>query len=43
MSSLNSLTELLQESGAQFRIYDMGRKISKLSPETFAKVEAGSA
>jgi hypothetical protein len=41
MSSLNSLTALLQESGAQFRIYDMGRQIQKLSPQLFSQIETG--
>ena len=41
MSSLNSLTDLLQESGTQFRIYDMGRQIQKISPVLFAQIEKG--
>jgi len=41
MSSLSSLTALLQESGAQFRIYDMGRHINKISPQLFAQIEQG--
>jgi len=41
MSSLDSLTELLQESGAQFRIYDLGRQINKISPAQFALIEKG--
>ncbi|MCJ8339978.1 MAG: DUF3549 family protein [Pseudomonadales bacterium] len=41
MSSLNSLTALLQESGAQFRIYDMGRHIKKIGPQLFAQIERG--
>ena len=41
MSSLDSLTELLQECGAQFRIYDMGRQIKKISPAQFALIEKG--
>lgn len=41
MSSLNSLSELLQESGAQYRIYDMGRQISKLSSKQFSLIEKG--
>jgi len=41
MSSLDSLTELLQECGAQFRIYDMGRQINKISPAQFALIEKG--
>ena len=41
MSSLSSLSALLQESGAQFRIYDMGRQISKISVKQFALIEKG--
>lgn len=41
MSSLNSLSALLQESGAQYRIYDMGRQISKISVKQFALIEKG--
>ncbi|MEH6446102.1 MAG: DUF3549 family protein [Oceanospirillaceae bacterium] len=41
MSSLTSLTALLQESGAQFRIYDMGRQIKKISSQQFALIEKG--
>ncbi len=41
MSSLTSLSALLQESGAQFRIYDMGRQISKISVKQFALIEKG--
>lgn len=41
MSSLTSLTELLQQSGVQFRIHDLGRQIKKISPAQFALIEAG--
>ncbi|MDF2182136.1 DUF3549 family protein [Neptuniibacter sp. CAU 1671] len=39
MSEITSLTELLRNSGAQLRFFDMGRRISKLSTEQFAKIE----
>ncbi|NQZ31253.1 MAG: DUF3549 family protein [Oceanospirillaceae bacterium] len=41
MSSLTSLTELLQQSGVQFRIHDLGRQITKISPAQFALIETG--
>ncbi len=41
MSSLDSLTELLQESGVSFRIYDMGRQIKNISPLDFLQIEKG--
>jgi len=41
MSSLTSLTELLQQSGVQFRIHDLGRQIKKISPAQFALIETG--
>ncbi|MGB2221906.1 DUF3549 family protein [Neptunomonas sp.] len=40
--SFSSIYELLNESGAQFRIFDMGRRISKLSTDQFNKLEQGS-
>ena len=39
--SLTSLTELLSTSGTQYRILDMGRRISKLSKDQFDKFEQG--
>ena len=41
MSSLTTLTELLQQSGVQFRIHDLGRQIKKISPAQFALIETG--
>lgn len=38
---LSSISELLQQSGAQFRIFDMGRRISKLTTDQFDKFEQG--
>lgn len=40
MASIPTISELLTLSGSQFRIYDLGRKISKLSKEQFSKIEA---
>jgi len=39
MTTLSTITELLLTSNCQFRIYDLGRKIEKLSKETFEKIE----
>lgn len=41
MSQFNSISDLLHESGAQFRIFDMGRRISKISSGQFEKLEQG--
>lgn len=41
MTQLSSISELLQQSGAQFRIFDMGRRISKLTTDQFDKFEQG--
>jgi hypothetical protein len=40
MSTISSISELLKLSGSQYRVFDIGRKIDKLSKETFTKVEA---
>lgn len=39
MTTIASISELLTLSKCQFRVYDLGRKIDKLSKETFNKVE----
>lgn len=39
MTTISSISELLTLSNCQFRVYDLGRKIDKLSKETFNKVE----
>jgi len=40
MSTISSISELLKLSGSQYRVFDIGRKVDKLSKDTFAKVEA---
>jgi hypothetical protein len=35
----SSITDLLRTSGAALRIFDMGRRISKLSQEQFRRIE----
>ena len=39
MTTIASISELLTISNCQFRVYDLGRKIDKLSKETFNKIE----
>ena len=39
MSTISTITELLKLSNSQYRIYDVGRKIDKLSKEYFEKIE----
>ncbi|XPF94301.1 DUF3549 family protein [Colwellia sp. RE-S-Sl-9] len=39
MTTISSISELLALSGSQFRVYDVGRKIDKISKDTFNKIE----
>ncbi|MBY4679085.1 DUF3549 family protein [Marinobacterium arenosum] len=39
MSQPHSLVDLLRSSGTQLRIFDMGRRVGKLSPDELLKVE----
>ncbi len=39
MTSIGTITELLKLSGSQYRVFDIGRKITKLSKELFNNVE----
>lgn len=39
MDRIDTISELLLNSGTQFRIYDIGRKITKISKDDFTKVE----
>ncbi len=39
MTTIATISELLTQSGSQYRIYDLGRKIDKLSKQTFLKIE----
>lgn len=39
MTTISSISELLTLSSSQFRIYDVGRKIDKISKESFNKIE----
>jgi hypothetical protein len=38
--AMRTISELLKTSGSQYRIYDIGRKVDKLSKESFTKIEA---
>ena len=39
MTTIDTISDLLASSNAQYRIYDIGRKIDKISKETFNKIE----
>ena len=38
-ANIATLSELLKLSGSQYRLYDIGRQVSKLPKEQFEKVE----
>ncbi|MBL1418775.1 MAG: DUF3549 family protein, partial [Moritella sp.] len=40
MHTLNTLSEFLLQAKTQFRVYDMGRKISKISTDDFMQFES---
>lgn len=40
MNTISSISELLKLSGSQYRVFDIGRKIDKLSKDSFTKIEA---
>ncbi len=39
MNNIENITQLLQLSGSQYRLFDVGRKIDKISKEQFEKIE----
>ena len=39
MNTIDTISELLHSSNSQFRFYDIGRKIEKISKEQFEKIE----
>jgi hypothetical protein len=39
MNTIDTISQLLHASNSQFRIYDIGRKIEKISKEQFEKIE----
>ncbi|GAA5136591.1 DUF3549 family protein [Thalassotalea piscium] len=40
MNTINTISDLLALSNSQYRVYDLGRKIDKISKEQFIKIEA---
>ncbi|GGO83043.1 hypothetical protein GCM10011348_25850 [Marinobacterium nitratireducens] len=41
MTRIQSLLELIDQTGARCRLFDLGRRVAKLSSTTFARVEQG--
>lgn len=39
MNTIDTISQLLHSSNSQFRVYDIGRKIEKISKEQFEKIE----
>ncbi|TPH13844.1 DUF3549 family protein [Litorilituus lipolyticus] len=39
MTNIETISQLLQLSGSQYRLFDMGRKIEKISKDLFEKIE----
>mgnify|MGYP002335783292 FL=1 len=39
MSTIDTISELITLSGSQFRVYDIGRRIDKISKADFEKIE----
>ncbi len=39
MNTIDTISQLLQSSNSQYRFYDIGRKIEKISKEQFEKIE----
>lgn len=39
MNNISTISELLKLSGSSYRLYDMGRKVTKISKQDFEKVE----
>jgi len=39
MDTIDTISQLFHSSNSQFRLYDIGRKIEKISKETFEKIE----
>ncbi len=39
MDTIDTISQLLHSSNSQFRVYDIGRKIEKISKEEFEKIE----
>ncbi|MFA0683293.1 DUF3549 family protein, partial [Vibrio splendidus] len=41
METIHTLTQLLKNSGCQYDIYDLGRRIQKIDNTLFSDVEQG--
>ncbi|XQW86168.1 DUF3549 family protein [Thalassotalea piscium] len=40
MNTIDTISDLLTLSNSQYRVYDIGRKIDKITKEQFSKIEA---
>lgn len=43
METITTLTKILKESGCEFRIHDLGRRIEPIANEEFERIELGQA
>ncbi|VAW66395.1 hypothetical protein MNBD_GAMMA11-3330 [hydrothermal vent metagenome] len=43
MTQINGITDFLTQAGTQFKVFDMGRRIEEISPQTFLAFEMGEA
>ena len=41
MDTIHTLTQLLSDSHCEYQVFDLGRRITKIEPSAFAKVELG--
>jgi hypothetical protein len=41
METIHHLTQLLKNSGCDYRVFDLGRRISEIEPTTFSHIEQG--
>ena len=39
IGQFNTLSKFLRQSGAQYRVFDMGRRVCKLTPEQFVSFD----
>jgi hypothetical protein len=38
-NKISTLTEFLEQSGAKYRVFDLGRRVTKISVDTFSGFE----
>ncbi len=43
MTQVSGITDFLNQAGTQFRVFDMGRRIQQIDPDTFLAFEQGEA